>query len=144
MTTNEWGDETVSAWRFSLMIDTDSYAGNFERALCAACTGVVDDTASEAEAEGSRYDGPDLSDLVGGANVDGCWRPARCWPTPGKGDHNTVRIYLEREPTAEEVEAIRSRAVAFAARGCGEWVRPFRVLGIRLVRKRTATQSRAL
>lgn len=141
-----WANATTteSEWSgFSLMIDTDTYAGNIERATCAACTGVLDDSCFDAVEVVKSYDGPNLEDLVGGRNDEhGNWRPAQCWPTPGtNGKHNTVRIHLNKFPDAKTLDGIKRRALAFAA-SSGEFREPFRIIGFRLIRERITTQSR--
>lgn len=152
--------------RHLFVIDTLEYAGNFERAMCAAVTGVVDDTDSDARKEGKNYDGPDMEDLVGWENDDhGCPRCATCYPTPGYGNdghgkvapvvtdtdkkkypypaNNSVAIYLEREPTFEEIAGMKVRAEDFAARS-GPYRPPFKIIGYRLVTETVKVTSRPL
>ena len=75
-------------WIF--IIDTDSYAGNFERDMCAYITGMTcdcgvgeefskiyfDDTKDGDESRFSEY-------IDQRADDRGCYRPTRCWPTMG-------------------------------------------------------------
>lgn len=139
--------ETHGGWGgLSLVVDTDTYAGNLERELCAASTGQHDETSTAAEELAAAYDGPDLSELIGGRpDRHGCYRRCTIYPTPGAGgEYRSARIYLNEEPTPEVLDGIKRRALALAERGHGEWLRPFKVLGFRLIREHTVTQSRAL
>lgn len=75
---------------FIFVIDTDTYAGNFEREMTAFCTGCTGECGV-----GERYaemflaeHGPDMADdfrnLVAWYPDDhGVGRPAAIWPTPG-------------------------------------------------------------
>ena len=79
-----------SKWVF--VIDTESYAGNFEREMCAHLTGIVgecgvgDDMApyyhKETGEKVSRFEG-----LLEQRNDEGCRRPCSIWPTPGWFNH---------------------------------------------------------
>lgn len=142
----------------SLVIDTDAYAGNFERELCAACTGHHDDTSVTAKEIAASYDGPDLGfieggdgdevddveGLIGTYNDNGCYRHAGIYQTPGTTEYRSVRIVLNRDPTPAELDGIMRRAMAFAGVGAqsdrGHEVQPFKIIGVRLIRERTTTQ----
>jgi len=162
-----WDNATTSdgEWSgLSLVIDTNTYAGNIEREMLAACTGVVDEYANvEAEERGAAYDGPDLEDLVSSIvydpGDDGIHRTrATIYPTPGwsQGPRSgepyrvtekrpfkhpaylSVRIPLADEPSDVILDGIKQRAHAFAASSDPA----FRVTGFRLIRERVTTQSR--
>ncbi len=141
-TDGEWHD-------LSLVIDTDTYAGNIEREMLAACTGVTGEFATEtAERLATAYVGPDLDGLVGHiTDIDaGIAYNVRsvAYPAP---EYRSVRIPLRCEPDAATLDGIKRRALAFAAAGVvspdGDIdVHPFRVTGFRLIRERVTTQSR--
>jgi hypothetical protein len=162
-----WDNATTSdgEWSgLSLVIDTDTYAGNIEREMLAACTGVVDEYASdEAEEIGTAYDGPDLEDLVSSLVYDPgddgiCRTRVTIYQTPGWSQgprggepyrvtakrpfkhhaYLSVRIPLRSEPAAAIIDGIKRRAHAFAASSDPA----FRVTGFRLIRERVTTQSR--
>lgn len=133
----------------SLVIDTDTYAGNIEREMLAACTGIQGELSSyTAERLAETYDGPDLWDLVGyvtdvDADVSRRVRSI-AYPAPS---YRSVRIPLRCEPAADVLDGIKRRALAFAASGVIEadgsaTIAPFRVTGFRLIRERVTTQSR--
>lgn len=127
-----------------LMIDTDSYAGNFERQLCAACTGKHDETSIEAAELAAAYDGPDLSEYIGEErDRHGYPRPARCAPALGVGPSNSVRIVLDSDLPPGVIPGIKERAERLAREGYG-FVRPFKILGFRIERDVTAVESEPL
>lgn len=164
----KWANATAESdrWELSLVIDTEQYAGNFERALTAACTGVTDETCNDADALAAAYDGPDFGDVVGGTMDDhGNWRRCEIWPTPGWGNNGngehyrvtperpakwpaymSVRIPLLRALKRKELDGIIARARSLAATGGPErngyqMTPPFTVTGFRLLRTRLTSES---
>jgi len=102
-------------WIF--LIDTDSYAGNFEREMCAYMTGRVGECGVGDEMVerycremGVHPDSEPNPHVVSMPDDDGCSRPASCWATPGAGACNTVAIFMDRPPSAEEVGSMIDRA----------------------------------
>lgn len=152
-TTDGWDNttETTGAWGDPmLVIDTNTYAGNIERELCAACTGQTGE-CEVGQDVADKYDGPDLEDAISRRpDEHGCWRPVTIYPTPGlsvRGGHpvyQSVRIFLTRELTPEELAGIKARAEAYARAPSSAFTRRFRITGYRLVRERTVTQARAV
>lgn len=157
-----WNKATIDAGAWgdlSLVIDTDTYAGNFERALLAAATGVLTEYATgEAEEEASKYDGPDMSNVVGymlnesGSNpfIDRCTiYPTPGWGNDGKGNeyrvtpdrpakhpaYLSVRIPIGRPLSADHLDGVKRRALAFATR------EGFKIAGFRYVQDRTQARS---
>lgn len=83
---------------YVFVVDTDSYAGNFERPLVAYISGHVGDCGvGDTEAEIATQElSSEVADWLDNnvtcVNDDGCSRPAAIWPTPGwfndgLGDH---------------------------------------------------------
>ncbi len=77
---------------FAFIIDTESYAGNFEREMCAYCTGEIgecgvgDNMASLFQKEmelGDEDEGPFAKKILQRADEYGCGRPVSIWPTKG-------------------------------------------------------------
>jgi len=67
------------------IIDTDSYAGNFEREMCAFMTGMIGDCEvgyEYAERFLEDYD-HELDFITDKADENGCYRPVQIYPTPG-------------------------------------------------------------
>jgi len=76
-----------------LVIDTDKYAGNFERQLCAYMTGYVGECGvgeslkelfcEEMGVKSPYHDFYKMEDYVGGRSDEtGCFRPATIWASP--------------------------------------------------------------
>lgn len=126
-----------------LIIDTNKYAGNFEREMCAYCTGSLGDCgvgseeADEFEKDGNNSDM--FSDYIAQVpDEHGCFRPANIEPTPGwvndgMGDNQplnsktkgwkdkypaylSVGIYFEKVPPKGHIELLKQRAFQFAKR----------------------------
>jgi len=127
------------------VIDTDSYAGNFERELCAYCTGIWDnETHGDEQAElfyqemGDVYPFNDLVNYV--INDDGHLTPQCLIETPKKHGvkdvFSSVGIYFTKRPTEDLINIIESRAFKFAKEGkiFGDPV-TFKVLGFRILNK---------
>jgi hypothetical protein len=90
-------------------VDTDSYAGNFERELCAYMTGITGECGVGHEAAKLYEEAgfKPLDDLVGQAQDDhGCWRPAAIQPTPGWFNDGVGNHY--RESDYDESEVIKT------------------------------------
>ncbi len=92
-------------------VKTDSYAGNFEREMCAFMTGVVGECgvgdivaglfAQEYPGENSWED-----KVMQVADDHGCHRPVTI-------DNESVMIFLNDYPTNEDISFLRKRALLF-------------------------------
>ena len=76
-------------FKFAFVIDTNSYAGNFEREMAAYLTGEVGECGvGEEEADsfpkGSKVQ---FSNVAFHADENGCRRPVEIYPTPGMFNH---------------------------------------------------------
>ena len=75
--------------RFFFVVDTNQYAGNFERAMTAFCTGIIGDCGvGEQQAEDMRAAYPAMHKLFGDViaqlpDAHGCSRPCQLVATPG-------------------------------------------------------------
>lgn len=90
---------------YVLLIKTDSYAGNFERELCAYITGCV----GECEV-GEEYVDEDITELFSGyigsqQDDSGCWRPVSI----AYDDTESLEIYFHAKPSDELLETIKKR-----------------------------------
>lgn len=102
---------------FAFIIDTDSYAGNFEREMCAHITGCVGDCGvgeEFAEAEISKLF-PNVQNVP---DDNGCYRPTSCWPVAIKEgqrhpDCNAVAIFFDTKPTDEQIKLMKERSLTF-------------------------------
>ena len=136
-------DLIPSCW--ILVIDTDSYSGNFERELTAYLTGQLGECGVgknmadlfEKDAKTSKPPA-DFCDLVINQSDDkGCYRPCTIWPTPGwyndgKGNHHqrppgkqpkrgqypayqSVAIFFEKRPSDNVIAWLKKRAEGYEA-----------------------------
>lgn len=142
-----WGAVAETRTELWLDIRTNAPVWNVCDNLCAFCTGRHHVTADDrAYSIAQNYDGPDTSGLLR-PFLDG-WRTCLwCVVTVPETDmrYSTMRLALQREPTAEEFRSIRERALAFASkRGVSHPAAPFTILGLRLVRDVTTRQTRDL
>ena len=96
---------------FIFVIDTESYAGNFERPMCAYCTGEIGECGVGEEeaalfrqemgiAEGE--DGPFCDKIMPRADEHGCHRPTSIWHTAGWFNHGMGGHYKD----GQEAEAL--------------------------------------
>jgi|ERR1700739_755992 len=131
--------------KYILCLDTDQYAGNFERATTAYATGVLGD-CGVGEEESTQFfaetDGvaetilDEISDKVLQVPDDNnCFRPCAAQPTPGwvnDGHGNEYRQSFDIPPTDEQVETYRrtqreyhephlKRYREYATKGIGGW-----------------------
>jgi hypothetical protein len=147
----DWTGEERTRW--ALVVDTNAYAGNFEREVCAYVAGKVDEygehqTEQERAAFARDYpNGNPFEDLIESRLVDpgddGYHRsPCDVAPTPGRRNRsgspafNSVAIFLAREPTAEELATLKARALSFPSLPKQhEWDERPQIRGVRLVRE---------
>jgi hypothetical protein len=110
-------DEFVPApWAF--MIDTDSYAGNFERELCAWVTGQLGECeVGVRHAEAAIKDAPAdflkwcADNIVGVPDDHGCFRPVTGWLGPySDHEYNSVAIFFRCSPPVEMCKIMMERA----------------------------------
>jgi len=78
-------EKPKSAYIF--VIDTETYAGNFERETCAYATGQVGH-CGVGEEEAAQFEDEAMKEKIGDIirfenDEHGCARPASIWPTPG-------------------------------------------------------------
>ena len=149
--------------KYIFIIDTDSYAGNFERDMCAYLTGVVGDCGVGEEFaelyknETNQEESIFLDYLEHRADDHGCFRPTSIWPTKGLSDkitcstcsrrapNNSVAIFFEKKPTKALIMLMKERADKFveAKRQLGaSYEKDFKltIYGFRLV-KETITST---
>ena len=106
--TENYGDS------IAFVIDTEQYAGNFEREMCAHVTGrigecEVGDEFVDEEIANKFENVMDVSD------DNGCYRPTTCFPLKGDGDNNAVAIFFDKDapPTEEQIALMKERAATF-------------------------------
>lgn len=133
------------------IIDTDKYAGNFERQLTAWCTGIVGD-CKVGEPEKYAYlrkHPPSLFEnyVVQLPDEHGWLRPTTIYPTPGWSNdgnghcvHDTsqpypayqsVGIFLDSIPPKDLLEILKQRALSY--KPLTNFDTSFTILGFRLL-----------
>jgi hypothetical protein len=131
--------DNCSKFKYALIIETDQYAGNFERELCAYATGAVGECeVGEEEAEIFREEVPeefqDLCDITDHISDDrGCHRPASIWrSSEGYDGYGAVAIFLGQPPKQDELNLISARIRAYPAfAGAG-----LNIVSIRLIQRK--------
>ena len=105
-------DELTAPWLF--IIDTEDYAGNFERDLCAYITGRVGEcgVGDEEAALFTEETGQEgFENVVEESDDHGCHRPASIYPTPGWYNNGYGFGYKDGEE-AEALVAYRKQKAA--------------------------------
>lgn len=125
---------------YMFVIDTDSYAGNFERELCAWCTGILgdcgigdeyaDDFILDFPNEQSRF----VYKLAKTSDENGVRRPVIILSDEDR-KFNSVGILFCEQPSREDIEFIKVRAESFK----GSDYQKFKVLGYRVLCVETVT-----
>ena len=107
-----------------IVFDTDAYAGNFEREMCAYITGQigecqVGDKVAEAVAPALLHAEWYGEHVVSEPDEHGTWRPASIWPTAGEPDqahpYESVAIFVDEFPPLAVWAEMLARARAFCA-----------------------------
>ena len=147
--------------RWSFVIDTDSYAGNFERQLSAYVIGRCDDFGEGMHRVRPYINlyltecGRLLEDLVDyRVNDPGddaiCRAPMDCAPTPGTREFNSVALFMSHKPSKKQLALLVQRAVKFPSVVVPDlpsvWnpCKEIRIRSCRLVEEHTRIVSHAL
>jgi hypothetical protein len=119
---------------YAIIIRTDSYAGNFERELCAHVTGII----GECEV-GRKFVDEDIESIFEGSvnqksDDHGCFRPVSlggCNLTPGFNSNDVV-IWFNHLPTEEQQTIIKNNAATFNAidAAMNQWHKDIRIESI--------------
>lgn len=124
---------------YVFIIDTDTYAGNFERPLCAHITGKVGECGVGGEQAANAVLGiPEdmwawFDDLVIPMPDDhGCRRPTSIWRSPD-GQYNSVAIFLGAKPPKKIFELMCERAYTYTP-SHHQFDEMGNILAIRLIR----------
>jgi hypothetical protein len=140
--------------KYNFVIDTDKYAGNFEREMCAYATGILGDCEVGKNMQKlfiEEEDGPNYGESLIFDNVieqrpdeNGCHRPCATGITPNldKCEYNSVEIYFHERPSEKQIEILKRRCTKFVEnksfkKRSGEHNYPTKILGFRLVTEET-------
>lgn len=99
---------------FGFIIKTNSYAGNFERQMCAHLTGCVGDCEVGEEYVEEKITDEFEGSLQWVSNDNGCARPTSIHCNEGNL-YNNVVIYFEHKPTADQIKLMKERLETFPA-----------------------------
>lgn len=103
---------------FVLIIETNEYAGNFEREMCAYVTGQTGDCGvGKKEAIKVENELPDfyerMEEIIGSeCDHSGCFRPTS-GAVSKNGGYNDVEIYFNEIPGDRDMEIIKKRIGSF-------------------------------
>ena len=122
-------------YKYYFIIDTNKYAGNFERQMCAFITGEVGDCGvgcSEAETAMAELD-EDISDrfseVIGrDAGDDGCHRPCKIYPSKNN-KYNSLAIIFCEELAGDLIRIMKDRSHKYSKK--------IKVIGFRLVTEKS-------
>jgi len=156
----------IAPWGF--VVDTDEYAGNFERDLVAYMTGQVGECEVGEECA-EKYREAGLKEdvyVISQPDDHGCMRPASIFPNPdwwndGKGNHKrwseaapkgktwpayySVVAWLGKRPPEKTLALWAARAKEFSlnpqACGCNQFVPKFNITGVRLIEQKVQIVS---
>jgi hypothetical protein len=132
---------------YAFIIDTNEYAGNFERELTAYCTGIIGDCGVGSEFINESISSIFEEDIQQVCDDHGCPRP--CEIVPNKDmQYNSLSIYFNNKPTEEQINIIKERAELFneARKTTGNMAQFYKdskiqILGYRLIEvKQTQTE----
>jgi len=146
---------------YLFVIDTDSYSGNFERQLCAYCTGQIGECGiGNKQAEiwneevGIKIGTDPFIDIIQQKSDEhGVFRPVEIYPTPGfrnngfgkhfKCDDETtgspayqsIAIFFNEKPNEEMIKIMKEQAHKFSGQKnrMGQ-IFNIKILGFRLVK----------
>lgn len=141
-------------WRgtYGVVIYTNKYAGNFEREMCAYCTGYIgecevgDNKAEEyfeeyggkkSQYSDSHYhlDTDVFCDAIENVSDDrGCYRPVSIWTDKHcKESYTALIIYFQSKPTNEQLERIKERSK--------EYSKDIEILDVKVLKRETKTTT---
>lgn len=136
---------------YQFIIDTDSYAGNFERELCGYCTGHWDNEThggvQSAMFKEEVGDPDEYFENVAYTTIEDASYPFISCVTivnePTTKQCNSVAIFFDEKPTKKQIELMKQRAERYASEGKDILGRPleFKVIGYRLIQKIEITRK---
>src|SRR6187397_1215283 len=105
---------------YQLIVKTNSYAGNFEREMCAFMTGQIGECGVGSEFVEKEI-AEKFGDKISGKTDDhACFRPVEVY-WEGE-DNNSFVIFLEDKLSKEDIDFLEERAKLFAKK------RPYKYL----------------
>jgi len=133
---------------FGFIVDTDQYAGNFERELVAHMTGQIGECEVGEEMVDDKIAEKFVHNILGVVDDHGCHRPASIYEN-SMGEYNSVIAYFTEKPSPEQIAIMKERAAtfneayvklnSFYSEYPDQW-EGFNILGFRLVEITTTTE----
>jgi hypothetical protein len=127
---------------FAFIVDTDQYAGNFEREMTAFLTGRIGDCeVGEELIEELPISFDNVLDV---ADDHGCYRPTSCWQSPDSVANNSVAIFFETRPTQEQIDFMKERVKSFDEARMAQFLKDVKIiniLGFRLIEFHSTTKE---
>lgn len=98
---------------YALIISTNSYAGNFERQLCAYVTGAIGEcgVGDDLSKIFFKEENEVFFDIVNEGDDHGCYRPVSIYDDKDK--YKSLVIFFDSEPTDEDMAIIIRRTKDF-------------------------------
>ncbi len=139
--------------KYVFIIDTDQYAGNFERPMCAYLTGTIgecevgEEEAKKFKEKFGEEKQEEIEDLIERRPDDhGCSRPTTIWLTPKKyktESYCSVAIFFNEKPTEEIIKMMKERAEEFVSNRKTRYNNDpkIKILGFRLTKETTTYET---
>ena len=129
------------------IVDTNTYAGSFERSMVAFMTGLVGECGVGIEdAKIARRELGELTcemfdeEVVQRSDGSGCRRPASIWASPDK-QMNSVVIVLATLPSPATIALLKARARRYCEAPPTKLVEPLCLLGFRIVEYKVTVEQ---
>ena len=110
---------------FIFTIDTDHYAGNFERELTAYCTGHIGECGVGAE-KAEMYEDEEkyrFNNIEQKADDHGCHRPCSIYPTPGFYNDGMGGVYTDESDMNVVLENYKKSHIEYKEQGRHNYIR---------------------
>lgn len=106
-------------FEYAIIIETNLYAGNFERELCAYVTGAVGECDVGSELSDVAFkECDDIGEIADYTmcypDDNGCYRPVSIYNLEGDTGYTTLIIFLEQPLPANLAKIVEERAYKFA------------------------------
>jgi hypothetical protein len=99
--------------KYSIVVKTNQYAGNFERELCAHLTGMVGECEVGHELLEESITEIFEESIAEVPDDNGTLRPVSLGSSNEGASSQDVVIYFNHEPTKEQVQTIKERLLTF-------------------------------
>lgn len=104
---------TIPKNGFAFVIDTNRYAGNFEREMTAFLTGHIGDCGVGSEFPKPDVDESFFDNIKQVPDDNGTYRPTSCFELKNSNENNAVAIFFETKPSDEQISFMKDRVLKF-------------------------------